>query len=433
MKILIIGNGGREHALAWKVAKSPLVNQVYVAPGNAGTALEVGVENINIASSDLEKLVEFAKNRHIDLTLVGPETPLTNGIVDHFQLAGLPIFGPTKAAAQLEGSKLFSKNFLTRHRIPTADFASFDTLAPALAYLAKKGTPLVIKADGLAGGKGVVVAMTNEEAETAIREMLSGAAVGEAGRRVVIEEFLAGEEASFIVMVDGKNVLPMATCQDHKRAFDSDKGPNTGGMGAYSPAPIVSDAVFVRVMTEIIYPTVLGMALEGYPYQGFLYAGLMIDQAGNPKVIEFNCRLGDPETQPMMMRLETDLVELCLAALAGKLEHIKLKWDDRVALGVVMASGGYPHACKTGETVRGLESIHDDSNCKIFIGSAKLDQGRIITDGGRVLCVTALDENIEQTQSRVYENVSKISWPNFFYRHDIGHLAIKFHKQKAEQ
>ena len=401
MKILIIGSGGREHALGWKVAQSPLVSQIFVAPGNAGTALETKLQNIDIAVTDIKGLVTFAKQQAIDLTIVGPEAPLVIGVVDAFRQEGLAIFGPTQAAAQLEGSKAFTKDFLARHKIPTAEYQNFTEIEPAIAYLREKGAPIVIKADGLAAGKGVIVAMTLKEAEDAVRDMLAGNIFGEAGHRVVIEEFLDGEEASFIVMVDGKNVEPMATSQDHKRVGDHDTGLNTGGMGAYSPAPVVTSAIFNRVMEQIIYPTVNGMASEGNTYTGFLYAGLMIDQQGNPKVIEFNCRFGDPETQPIMMRLQSDLVELCLAAVNGKLDSIQSKWDPRPALGVVMAANGYPGKYTTHDEIHGLP-LNSTPDSKVFHAGTVLENGKVYTHGGRVLCVTALGNSVLQAQQHAY-------------------------------
>lgn len=424
MKILIIGSGGREHALGWKVAQSPLVSQIFVAPGNAGTALETKLQNIDIAVTDIKGLVTFAKQQAIDLTIVGPEAPLVIGVVDAFRQEGLAIFGPTQAAAQLEGSKAFTKDFLARHKIPTAEYQNFTEIEPAIAYLREKGAPIVIKADGLAAGKGVIVAMTLKEAEDAVRDMLAGNIFGEAGHRVVIEEFLDGEEASFIVMVDGKNVEPMATSQDHKRVGDHDTGLNTGGMGAYSPAPVVTSAIFNRVMEQIIYPTVKGMALEGNTYTGFLYAGLMIDQQGNPKVIEFNCRFGDPETQPIMMRLQSDLVELCLAAVNGKLDSIQSKWDPRPALGVVMAANGYPGKYTTHDEIHGLP-LNSTPDSKVFHAGTVLENGKVYTHGGRVLCVTALGNSVLQAQQHAYALLKPIHWRGCFYRHDIGYRAIE--------
>lgn len=424
MKVLIIGSGGREHALGWKVAQSPLVSQIFVAPGNAGTALETKLQNIDIAVTDIKGLVTFAKQQSIDLTIVGPEAPLVIGVVDAFRREGLAIFGPTQAAAQLEGSKAFTKDFLARHKIPTAEYQNFTEIEPAIAYLREKGAPIVIKADGLAAGKGVIVAMTLKEAEDAVRDMLAGNIFGEAGHRVVIEEFLDGEEASFIVMVDGKNVEPMATSQDHKRVGDHDTGLNTGGMGAYSPAPVVTSAIFNRVMEQIIYPTVKGMALEGNTYTGFLYAGLMIDQQGNPKVIEFNCRFGDPETQPIMMRLQSDLVELCLAAVNGKLDSIQSKWDPRPALGVVMAANGYPGKYTTHDEIHGLP-LNSTPDSKVFHAGTVLENGKVYTNGGRVLCVTALGSSVLQAQQHAYALLKPIHWRGCFYRHDIGYRAIE--------
>ena len=427
MKVLVIGNGGREHALAWKAAQSPLVSKVFVAPGNAGTALEPNLENINIKATDIAGLLNFAQAQEIDLTIVGPEAPLVIGIVDSFQKAGLTIFGPSKAAAQLEGSKAFTKDFLARHHIPTAEYQNFTEIEPAIAYIQQKGAPIVIKADGLAAGKGVIVAITLQEAEEAVRDMLAGNAFGDAGHRVVIEEFLDGEEASFIVMVDGKHVEPMATSQDHKRVGDGDTGLNTGGMGAYSPAPVVTDEVFNKVMQQIIYPTVNGMAQEGNVYVGFLYAGLMIDKQGNPKVIEFNCRFGDPETQPIMMRMQSDLIELCLAATKGKLDTIKSKWDPRPALGVVLAAGGYPGDYNTKDVILGLPTVIDN-DCKIFHAGTCLENGQVCTNGGRVLCVTALGNSVSDAQKRAYEQIKNIHWHGCYYRHDIGYRAIEREK-----
>lgn len=422
MNILIIGNGGREHALAWKAAQSPLAANVYVAPGNAGTAQEPNLTNVDISATDIDGLVAFARANNIGLTIVGPEAPLVMGVVDAFNAAGLTIFGPTKGAAQLEGSKAFTKDFLARHHIPTADYQNFTEIEPALAYLDKTGAPVVIKADGLAAGKGVIVAMTLKEAQDAVHDMLAGNAFGDAGHRIVIEEFLTGEEASFIVMVDGKNVVPMATSQDHKRVGDNDTGPNTGGMGAYSPAPVVTDTVHQRVMEKVIYPTVEGMAAEGHTYQGFLYAGLMIDEHGEPKVIEFNCRFGDPETQPIMMRLQSDLVELCLAGAQGKLAGKTSQWDPRPALGVVMAAGGYPGDYRKGDVISGLDVQKAD--CKVFQAGTALKEGAVVTDGGRVLCVTALGEDIAQAQKQAYAALKHIHWDDAFCRSDIGYRAV---------
>ncbi|WP_313063596.1 phosphoribosylamine--glycine ligase [Atlantibacter hermannii] len=425
MKVLVIGNGGREHALAWKAAQSPRVSTVFVAPGNAGTALEPTLQNVAINATDIDGLLHFAQNEKIDLTIVGPEAPLVIGVVDAFRAAGLKIFGPTQGAAQLEGSKAFTKDFLARHNIPTAEYQNFTEVEPALAYIREKGAPIVIKADGLAAGKGVIVAMTLEEAESTARDMLAGNAFGDAGHRIVVEEFLDGEEASFIVMVDGEHVEPMATSQDHKRVGDGDTGPNTGGMGAYSPAPVVTADVHQRTMERIIWPTVRGMAAEGNTYTGFLYAGLMIDKQGNPKVIEFNCRFGDPETQPIMLRLQSDLVELCLAACEGKLNDVKSRWDTRPSLGVVMAAGGYPADYRTGDEIHGLP-LADVVDGKVFHAGTKLaDDDRVLTNGGRVLCVTALGDTVAQAQQRAYALMKDIHWDGSFCRHDIGYRAIE--------
>ena len=424
MNILIIGGGGREHALAWKAAQSPLADKVYVAPGNAGTALEPALENVDISATDIDGLLQFAKDKQVGLTIVGPEAPLVIGVVDAFKQAGLTIFGPTQGAAQLEGSKAFTKDFLARHNIPTAAYENFTEIEPALAYLDKVGAPIVIKADGLAAGKGVIVAMTLQEAKDAVHDMLAGNAFGDAGHRIVIEEFLDGEEASFIVMVDGENVIPMATSQDHKRVGDGDTGLNTGGMGAYSPAPVVTDEVHQRVMEQVIYPTVKGMDQEGNRYQGFLYAGLMIDNAGNPKVIEFNCRFGDPETQPIMMRLQSDLVALCLAGAKGELAGKDSLWDERPALGVVIAAGGYPGDYRNGDVISGLPTS-EAADSKVFHAGTKLNQaGEVVTAGGRVLCVTALGNDIAKAQAKAYEVAKTINWSGSFYRNDIGYRAI---------
>lgn len=425
MKVLVIGNGGREHALAWKASQSPLVRTVFVAPGNAGTALEPALQNVAISPTDIAALLSFAQNEKIDLTIVGPEAPLVMGVVDTFRAAGLKIFGPTQGAAQLEGSKAFTKDFLARHKIPTAEYQNFTEVEPALAYVREKGAPIVIKADGLAAGKGVIVAMTLIDAEAAVNDMLAGNAFGDAGHRIVVEEFLDGEEASFIVMVDGENVLPMATSQDHKRVGDADTGPNTGGMGAYSPAPVVTDEVHQRAMDLVIWPTVRGMAAEGNTYTGFLYAGLMIDKQGNPKVIEFNCRFGDPETQPIMLRLQSDLVELCLAACDGKLDKTTSKWDERPSLGVVMAAGGYPADYRNGDVIHGLP-LEEVANGKVFHAGTKLrEDDMVVTNGGRVLCVTALGDTVAQAQQRAYELMKDIHWDGSFSRSDIGYRAIE--------
>ena len=423
MNILIIGNGGREHALAWKAAQSPLADKVYVAPGNAGTALEANLENVAIAATDIPTLVAFAQSHDIGLTIVGPEAPLVIGVVDAFQAAGLKIFGPTQAAAQLEGSKAFTKDFLARHRIPTAEYENFIDVEPALAYVRSKGAPIVIKADGLAAGKGVIVAMTLQEAEEAVRDMLAGNAFGDAGHRIVVEEFLDGEEASFIVMVDGENVVPMATSQDYKRVGDGDTGPNTGGMGAYSPAPVVTDEIHRRAMDQVIWPTLRGMAAEGNTYVGFLYAGLMIAADGQPKVIEFNCRFGDPETQPIMLRLRSDLVELCLAGAEGRLNEKTSDWDERPALGVVLAAGGYPGDYRNSEVIQGLPQ-QESADGKVFHAGTRLQGDDVVTSGGRVLCVTALGDTVAQAQQRAYQLAEGIQWPGSFCRKDIGYRAI---------
>jgi phosphoribosylamine--glycine ligase len=422
MKVLIIGGGGREHALAWKAAQSTRVETVYVAPGNAGTAGEAKLENIAIGAEDIPALITFAKENSIDLTIVGPEAPLVAGVVNRFEAAGLRCFGPTEGAAQLEGSKAFTKDFLARHNIPTGSYQNFTEIDPALAYLHEQGAPIVIKADGLAAGKGVIVAMTLDEAEAAVKDMLAGNAFGEAGHRVVIEEFLEGEEASFICMVDGKNILPMATSQDHKRVGEGDTGPNTGGMGAYSPAPVVSDEIHARIMKEVIEPTVAGMAAEGNPYTGFLYAGLMINADGSPKVIEYNCRFGDPETQPIMMRLKSDITELCDAALDKKLDSVSAEWDERVALGVVIAAAGYPGSYPKGDVISGLDNDTDSS--KVFHAGTKMEGDDVVTAGGRVLCVSSLGASVSEAQQNAYAHVKKISWDGAFYRNDIGYRAV---------
>jgi phosphoribosylamine---glycine ligase len=424
MKVLIVGSGGREHALAWKVKQSPNVEKVFVAPGNAGTALEAGVENVAIAATDILELLAFAKKARVGLTIVGPEVPLTMGIVDSFQQAGLQCFGPTAQAAQLEGSKSYCKDFMVRHNIPTAKYQSFTDQALAIAYIKAHGAPIVVKADGLAAGKGVVVAQTELEAITAVQDMLSGNAFGNAGNRVVIEEFLHGEEASFIVIADGTHALAMATSQDHKARDNGDQGPNTGGMGAYSPAPVVTPEIHSRVMQEVIAPTLAGMAADGHAYTGFLYAGLMISPDGGIKVLEYNCRFGDPETQPIMMRLNSDLVELCLSALAGKLETLSTKWDDRVALGVVMAAGGYPDAYQQGAVITGLPQ-QEMEGVKVFHAGTQTQGDNIVTAGGRVLCVCALGNKIAEAQTKAYQQVKKIHWDNAYYRTDIGFKAIK--------
>lgn len=424
MKVLIIGGGGREHALAWKAAQSPRVDKVFVAPGNAGTAREPQLENVAISAEDIDGLLAFARDTRIDLTIVGPEAPLVLGVVDRFQAAGLRIFGPGRAAAELEGSKAFTKDFLARHHIPTAAYGNFTDLDAAIAYIREQGAPIVVKADGLAAGKGVILAQTEPEAIDACRDMLAGNAFGEAGHRVVIEEFLQGEEASFIVMVDGEHVLPLATSQDHKARDDGDTGPNTGGMGAYSPAPVVDAGMHARIMREVIEPTVQGMAADGKPYTGFLYAGIMIDPHGVPKVLEYNVRFGDPETQPIMLRLQSDLVDLCEAALDRRLHEVAAAWDSRASLGVVMAAGGYPGAYRKGDIIRGLDSVQDEG-VKVFHAGTALDgQGNVVTSGGRVLCVCALGDDVAVAQRRAYQAVDKISWDQAYCRRDIGHRAI---------
>ena len=424
MNILVIGGGGREHALAWKLAQADHVHKVYVAPGNAGTAHEPKLVNANIDVMDFEALANFAEENDCTLTVVGPEAPLVGGVVDYFNSRGLACFGPSKAAAQLEGSKAFTKDFLARHEIPTGAYGNFTDTDEALAYLRKHGAPIVVKADGLAAGKGVIVAETLAQAEEAVIDMLSGNAFGEAGCRVVIEEFLDGEEASFIVIADGKNVLPMATSQDHKRIGEGDTGPNTGGMGAYSPAPVVTPEVYQRVMDRIIYPTIKGMAKDGMPYTGFLYAGLMIDAAGNPKVIEFNCRFGDPETQPIMMRLKSNLDELCSAAIGNALNTVSAEWDERPSRGVVLAAGGYPGDYKKGDAICGLEKPLEDG-VKVFHAGTKIDNDRVVTSGGRVLCVTALGSDIADAKDRAYAAADHIDWTGRTLRRDIGWRAIE--------
>jgi phosphoribosylamine--glycine ligase len=435
MNVLVIGSGGREHALAWKVSQSTQVDTVFVAPGNAGTALESGLKNLAIDASDFAALANFAASNSVGLTIVGPEQPLVDGIVDYFDSRDLPIFGPSKAAAQLEGSKSFTKDFLARHSIPTANYETFTEVDAAVSYLHQVGAPIVVKADGLAAGKGVIVAMTVAEAEAAIRDMLAGNAFGEAGHRVVIEEFLDGEEASFIVMADGSHVLPLATSQDHKRVGAGDTGPNTGGMGAYSPAPVVDDQTYGRIMDEVIYPTVRGMAAEGNSFTGFLYAGLMIMADGTPKVIEYNCRFGDPETQPIMLRLQSDLVAHCLAALAGRLDQQTALWDSRPSVGIVLAAGGYPNSYPKGDIINGLPSPADNpsdsgetADQKVFhAGTTHRDgpsEGPVVTNGGRVLCVTALGDSVLDAQQQAYKLVATISWDKMQYRNDIGWRAI---------
>jgi len=423
MNILVVGNGGREHALAWKLAQPEHVQQVFVAPGNAGTASEPKLKNVAIDVMDFEALAQFAAQQQCGLTVIGPEAPLVGGIVDFFQARGLPCFGPSQQAAQLEGSKAFTKDFLARHGIPTGAYANFTDTDEALAYVREQGAPIVIKADGLAAGKGVIVAETLEQAEAAVVDMLSGNAFGEAGCRVVIEEFLGGEEASFIVIADGSHALPMATSQDHKRIGEGDTGPNTGGMGAYSPAPVVTDEIHARVMTDIIEPTIAGMAQDGMPYTGFLYAGLMIDAEGNPRVIEFNCRFGDPETQPIMQRLQSALDRLCLSALEGDLQAQSVAWDERAALGVVLAAAGYPGSYGKGFVIEGLEQPQAD-DVKVFHAGTQVEGANVVTTGGRVLCVSALGEDIHSAQQRAYDAVSQLHWDGMTYRRDIGWRAL---------
>ena len=423
MKILIIGGGGREHALAWRCARSAQIETVYVAPGNAGTAIEDRLENVAIDVMDFPALAQFAQSNDVALTIVGPEAPLVDGVVDYFKDRNLACFGPDSRASQLEGSKAFTKDFLARHNIPTAAYETFTDAEAAVQYIESNGAPIVIKADGLAAGKGVIVAQTESEAIAAVEDMLSGNKFGDAGHRVVIEDFLVGEEASFIAMVDGRNVLPMATSQDHKARDNGDKGPNTGGMGAYSPAPVVTDAVYQRIMDEVILPTVQGMAADGNPYTGFLYAGLMIAPDGAPSVVEFNCRFGDPEAQPVMMRLQSDLPELCLAALAGKLDQQNAEWDTRCAVGVVLAAGGYPDSYNKGDVISGLDTNQDDSR-KIFHAGTRLDNGNVVTNGGRVLCATALGDTVSAAQASAYELVQQIDWDKVYFRTDIAYRAI---------
>jgi phosphoribosylamine--glycine ligase len=423
MKVLIVGGGGREHALAWKAARSIHVDKVFVAPGNAGTAREEQVENVPIGASSVDELVDFAVSRKVGLTIVGPEAPLVAGIVDTFDKAGLPCLGPSMAASRLEGSKAFAKDFMHRHGIPTASYATFEELEPALRYIRDRGAPIVLKADGLAGGKGVIIAETVDQALETAETILSGRAFGNAGRKLVVEELLAGEEASFIVMADGEHVLPLATSQDHKARDNGDTGPNTGGMGAYSPAPVVTQAVFDRIMSEVIQPTVKGMAEEGAPYRGFLYAGLMVGEDGAPRVLEFNCRFGDPEAQPIMLRLRSDLVELCRAALEGALDKTRADWEERASLGVVMAAGGYPGSYRKGDPISGLPD-QEPEGIKVFHAGTALRGGRVVTAGGRVLCVTALGETVVEAKDRAYGQVKRITWPGVYYRTDIGHRAV---------
>ncbi len=423
MKILVIGGGGREHALAWSLARSPQADQVFVAPGNAGTAGEFGVENVDIAATDIDDLLEFAGSMGIDLTVVGPEAPLADGIVDRFVAAGLRCFGPTAAAARLEGSKTYSKEFMERHGIPTAAYQSFTEVDKALDYLQRRITPIVIKADGLAAGKGVVIAQNPDEAESAVRQMLQQGAFGAAGEKIVIEDFLEGEEASFIAMVDGHNLIPLATSQDHKARDDGDRGPNTGGMGAYSPAPVITEAVATRIMTDIMRPTVEGMLKEGDPYTGFLYAGLVIAPDGTAKVLEFNCRLGDPETQPLLFRLKSDLVALIDATLDQRLGNIQAEWDPRVALGVVMTAGGYPGKYHQGDVIEGIpENLPE--HLKVFHAGTTRDGDTIVTSGGRVLCTVALGSTVTEAQREAYRLAGEIRWDGLYYRKDIGYRAV---------
>lgn len=430
MNILVIGSGGREHALAWKASQSSKVGTVFVAPGNAGTVIEPGLENVAIGADDFHALAEFARTNDVGLTIVGPEQPLVDGVVDFFTNKQLAIFGPTSGAAQLEGSKSFTKDFLARHNIPTAFYETFTEVDAAIAYINEIGAPIVVKADGLAAGKGVIVAMDIAEAEAAVRDMLAGNAFGEAGHRVVIEEFLDGEEASFIVMADGVNVLPMATSQDHKRVGEGDTGPNTGGMGAYSPAPVVDDVIYQRIMEEVIHPTVKGMAEEGNSYTGFLYAGLMIMADGTPKVIEYNCRFGDPETQPIMLRMQSDLVEHCLAAINGQLDSQHTAWDSRPAVGIVLAAGGYPNAYNKGDAISGLPELGSktsdvSTSPKIFHAGTQHIDASICTNGGRVLCATAMGDTVQDAQQQAYKLASLISWEGMFFRADIAWRAIQ--------
>lgn len=423
MKVLVLGSGGREHALAWKVAQSPQVEKVFVAPGNAGTELEDGIENIAIDVMDFPGLADFAQQEGIGLTLVGPEAPLVAGVVDYFAQRKLPCFGPSAKAAQLEGSKAFSKDFLKRHGIPTAAYQTFEEPGAAVDYVRVRGTPIVIKADGLAAGKGVIIAQTEAQAVTAIEDMLSGNRFGEAGHRVVVEDFLQGEEASFIAMVDGEHILPMATSQDHKARDNGDLGPNTGGMGAYSPAPVVNDQIYTRIMDQVIEPTVKGMAADGNPYTGFLYAGLMISAGGEVNVVEFNCRFGDPEAQPVMIRLKSDLADLCLAALDRRLDAVSAEWDDRASLGVVLAAGGYPDSYSKGDPISGLDQPCGDHQ-KVFHAGTRLVGNQVVTNGGRVLCATALGNSVTEAQQQAYQLVNNIRWNKVYFRTDIGYRAV---------
>lgn len=423
MKALVIGGGGREHALAWKLAQSDSIDEVIVAPGNAGTALESKIRNVSVSAEDVDALLAMAQAEKVDLTVVGPEAPLVLGVVDKFRQAGLACFGPSAEAAQLEGSKAFCKDFLAKHHIPTAQYQVFFEVAPAEQYIDEIGAPIVVKADGLAAGKGVIVAETVDQAKAAVNDMLLDNKFGDAGARVVVEEFLAGEEASFICMVDGKNILALASSQDHKARDNGDQGPNTGGMGAYSPAPVVTQAMHDRIMSEVIEPTVKGMAADGIPYTGFLYAGVMIDKNGVPKVLEYNCRFGDPETQPIMMRLDSDLSELCLAAIDGKLDSVEAKWKAQPTVGVVMAAGGYPESYAKGAEITGIEDANSDL-VKVFHAGTSDQDGKVVTSGGRVLCVTALGDSVTEAQRNAYAAVKKINWENAYYRTDIAYRAI---------
>jgi phosphoribosylamine--glycine ligase len=424
MNILIIGNGGREHALAWRASQAASTGRTFVAPGNAGSAAEPGIENVALDVLDFAGLAEFAKANRVDLTIVGPEVPLVAGIVDFFEAQGLAVFGPTQAAAQLEGSKAFAKDFLARHKIPTAFYGVFTDAREAIAYIEAKGAPIVVKADGLAAGKGVILAQTNAEAIAAVQDMLSGNKFGKAGARVVVEQFLSGEEASFIVMVDGEDVLVLATSQDHKARDNGDQGPNTGGMGAYSPAPVVTAAIHERIMAEVIHPTVKGMAAEGNRYRGFLYAGIMVAADGTPYVLEFNCRFGDPETQPIMMRLQSDLGQLCLAAINGQLAEQTALWDKRAAVGVVIAAGGYPFDYRKDDPISGIAAA-ERAGTKVFQAGTRLDADQgLVTQGGRVLCVTALGDTVALAQAQAYLGVAEIQWQGAYWRTDIGHKAI---------
>ena len=428
MKVLIIGSGGREHALSWKIAQSPLVNSVYVAPGNGGTELESNITNVNISSDDIEGLSTFALKNKINLTIVGPEDPLVKGITDNFTEKGLKCFGPTKDAAKLEGSKDFMKKFLEDNQIPTAEYKSFKCVDGAINYVEEKGCPIVIKADGLAAGKGVTIARTIQEAKDAIVKSLESEIFGEAGKKIVIEEFLEGEEASFIVITDGKTAIPFASSQDHKARDDGDKGPNTGGMGAYSPAPIVNETIHKKIMDDVIYPTIDGLKKLGYPYCGFLYAGMMISKNNEIKVLEFNCRFGDPETQPIMMRLKSDLADICNKACEGKLENQTLDWDSRKAVGIVMAAKGYPNDYKKGEKIKNLPIEHD--GFKVFHAGTEYVDGDIKSNGGRVLCITALGDSVQSAQKKAYSKLSSIKWDDSFYREDIGYRAIEREKNE---